>query len=85
MNFENENVLFVKTLFFSIMKNKSIMTMSKFLIVFLMRVLSTIHSNDQNRNDSNFSKKKIDQMRSIKKSKFDKKKVVCKFRQFCIE
>ena len=58
MNFENENVSFVKVLFFSIMKNKSIITISKFLIVFLMRVLFTIYSNDQNRNNSNFFEKK---------------------------
>ena len=59
MNFENESVLFVKVLFFSIMKSKSIVTMSKFLIAFLMRVLFIAHSNDQNRNNSNFSKKKL--------------------------
>ena len=59
MNFENENVSFVKTLFFSVMKDKSIVTMLKFLIVFLMRVLFTIYSNDQNRNDSNSLKKKL--------------------------
>ena len=58
MNFEDEDVSFVKVLFFSIMKNKSIVTTLNFLIVFRMRVLFTIHFDDQNRNDSNFSKKK---------------------------
>ena len=74
MNFENENVSFIKVLFFSIMKNKSIVTMSKFLIAFRIRILSIAHFNDQNRNNSNFSKKKVDQMQSKKKSKFDEEK-----------
>ena len=39
-----------------------------------MRVLFTTHSNDQNRNNSNFLKRKTDRMQSIKKSKFDEKK-----------
>ena len=39
------------------MKNKSIVTISNFLIVFRIRILFTIHFDDQNRNDSNFSKK----------------------------
>ena len=74
MNFKNENVLSMKVLFFSIMKSKSIVTISKFLIVFRIRILLIVHFNDQNRCKSNFSKKKVDRMRSKKKSKFDEKK-----------
>ena len=59
MYFMSENVSFVKTLFFSIMKNKSIVTISNFLIVFRIRVLFTTYFDNQNRNNSNFSKKKL--------------------------
>ena len=74
MSFENENVSSMKTLFFSIMKSKSAVTISKFLIAFRIRVLSIVHFDDQNRCNSSFSKKKVDRMRSKKKSRFDKKK-----------
>ena len=74
ISFENENVLSMKILFFSIMKDKSIVTISKFLIVFRIRILLIVHFDDQNRYNSNFSKKKADRMQSKKKSKFDEKK-----------
>ena len=46
MSFENENVLLIKVLFFSIMKSKSIVTISKFLIIFRIRVLLIVHFDD---------------------------------------
>ena len=46
MNFEDESVSFIKTLFFLIIKNKSVVTKSKFLIVFRIRVLSIAHFDD---------------------------------------